>query len=101
MSDYRIFEANEFLSQLAELTKGDREFISKKLASYVHPQLRVEPHYGPNIKKLWDYMPETWRYRIGKYRVFYLIHDADRMVFILTLDLRKDAYRQVIKGIKY
>ena len=93
MSDYRIFEANEFLSQLAELTKGDREFISKKLASYVYPQLRVEPHYGPNIKKLRDYRPDTWRYRIGKYRVFYLIYDADRMVFILTLDLRKDAYR--------
>ena len=93
MSDYKIFETNEFLSRLDELPKRDMEFIAKKLSSYVYPQLRVEPHHGPNIKKLRDYRPETWRYRIGKYRVFYLIHDADRMVSILTMDLRKDAYR--------
>lgn len=94
MSDYRIFETNEFLSRLDELPKREREFISRKLSSYIYPQLRLEPYYGANIKKLQDYRPETWRYRIGKYRIFYLIHDAKRMVVILTLDLRKDAYRK-------
>ncbi|MCX7049497.1 MAG: type II toxin-antitoxin system RelE/ParE family toxin [Candidatus Sumerlaeota bacterium] len=93
MSDYRIFETEELRKRLAKFSPFDAGFIKKKLLSYIYPQLRREPHFGPNIKKLHGYRPETWRYRIGRYRVFYLIDEEERMVFILTADQRKDAYR--------
>ena len=45
--------------------------ISMKLTKYVYPQLRKNPFFGTNIKKLKGYDPATWRYRIGKFRVFF------------------------------
>ena len=90
--EYQIFETDEFLKRLTKLSKRDSEFIEKKLMNYVYDQLRSEPHYGTNIKKLRDYVPEMWRYRIGKFRVFYTIEEEDKIVFIITVDFRKDAY---------
>jgi mRNA interferase RelE/StbE len=40
-----------------------------------------------------DYSSETWRYRLGRYRLFYLIDGDERIIYLLTLDDRKDAYR--------
>ena len=56
------------------------------------PKLRIQPYYGNNIKKLIDYKPETWRYRKGKYRVFYIINEEEKIISILSVELRKDAY---------
>ncbi|MCK5132108.1 MAG: type II toxin-antitoxin system RelE/ParE family toxin [Candidatus Sabulitectum sp.] len=56
--------------------------------------MRSDPFYGKNIKKLRGYSPETWRYRIGSYRIFYIIDNCEHIVYILTIDARKDAYRQ-------
>lgn len=93
LSKYRIFETEEFLKQLQKVTTRQREVIQRKLAEYVYPQLRTEPYYGPNIRKLRGYQPETWRYRIGNYRVFFCVDESERVVFILTIDDRKDAYK--------
>ncbi|MBP7275190.1 MAG: type II toxin-antitoxin system RelE/ParE family toxin [Kiritimatiellae bacterium] len=93
MSDYRIFETDEFQKQLKKVTTSQREVIEKKLSGYVYPQLRTAPYYGPNIKKLRGYSPQTWRYRIGNYRVFYYVDEENRVVFILTIEDRKDAYK--------
>ena len=90
-SEFRVFETEEFQKTLARL--GPARFLRKKLATYVYPQLRQGPFYGPNIRKLQGYEPATWRYRIGSYRVFYSVDEDERVVFILTLDDRKDAYR--------
>ena len=92
MNNYRIFETNEFQKRLKKIPKKDKSFIEKKLAQFVYPQLKEEPHYGNNIKKLVDYNPETWRYRIGKYRLFYVIDEKEKIVYLLSIDLRKDAY---------
>jgi len=89
--EFRIFETEEFLKALSRL--GPPRFLPKKLESYVYPQLRQGPYYGPNIRKLQGYEPPTWRYRIGYYRLFYAVDDEKRIVFILTIDDRKDAYR--------
>ncbi len=89
---YRIFETNEFQRRIAKLHHQDSGFIQKKLATYVYPQLREEPHYGLNIKKLAGYKPETWRYRIGKFRLFFSVDDNLKIVNILTVEFRKDAY---------
>jgi mRNA interferase RelE/StbE len=93
LSDYRIFETDEFQKQLKKVTTSQREVIEKKLAGYVYPQLRTAPYYGPNIKKLRGFTPQIWRYRIGNYRVFYCVDEKKRIVFILTSDDRKDAYK--------
>lgn len=67
--------------------------IRKKLSDYVYPQLRDNPYMGKNIKKLKNYKPDTWRYRIGKYRFFYEIDENDDIVFMIAADARKDSYR--------
>ena len=89
---YRIFETNEFQKRTGKLHGKDSGFIQNKLGSYVYPQLKAEPHFGTNIKKLSGYSPETWRYRIGKYRLFFAIDEQQKIVSVLTIKLRKDAY---------
>ncbi len=93
LSDYRIFETEEFQKRLAKVTSSQRSIIEKKLSGFVYPQLRTAPYYGPNIKKLKGFDPETWRYRIGSYRIFYLVNENEHVVFLLTIDDRKDIYR--------
>ena len=93
MSDYRIFETDEYKKSLGTLSASASDFVRKKLEEYVYPQLRENPFFGPNIRKLHGYKPETWRYRMGRFRVFYLVDQEKRIIFILTADDRKDAYR--------
>ncbi|MFZ2147879.1 MAG: type II toxin-antitoxin system RelE/ParE family toxin [Sedimentisphaerales bacterium] len=93
MDKYKIFETDEFLKKLRKLSRQDANFIQKKLNEYVYPQIREEPFLGRNIKKLRDYDPPIWRYRIGKFRVFYFIDSEEKVVYILSVVLRKDAYK--------
>ena len=90
-SDFRIFETEEFQKALTRL--GPPRCLRKKLDSYVYPQLRQGPYFGPNIRKLQGYTPATWRYRVGPYRIFYALDESERIVFVLSIDDRKDAYR--------
>jgi mRNA interferase RelE/StbE len=90
-SEFRMFETDEFRKSLARLRPP--RFLRSKLELYVYPQLKRGPYFGPNIRKLQGYDPKTWRYRIGPYRVFYSVDEAERIIFILTIDDRKDAYR--------
>lgn len=93
MSEFRIFETEEFQKKLDKLPAGASRLIEKKLAEYVYPQLRADPFLGPNIKKLKGYDPATWRYRIGKFRLFFVVDPAERVVFMLSVEDRRDAYR--------
>jgi len=86
---YRIFETNGFSEDLEKDFGGRREKILKKLREYVYPRLRENPHYGPNIKKLRDFSPDTWRYRIGDYRFFYQIDEEEKIVFMIVAEHRK------------
>ncbi len=93
MDKYRIFETDEFLKKIGKLPRQDADFIREKLNEYVYPQIKIVPFLGRNIKKLRDYDPPIWRYRIGKFRVFYFINTKEKIVYILSVDLRKDAYK--------
>jgi len=93
LSDFKVFETYEFLKRLKKLSSRDAAFLRRKLDSFVYPQLRAEPFWGNNIKKLQGYTPETWRYRIGKFRVFYIVDPEEQILYILTVDDRKDACR--------
>ena len=90
---YRVFETRQFLSDLQGLDSSVRSQVQKKLEGYVYPQVRQEPHVGPNIRKLRDWTPDTWRYRIGPWRFFYEIHESDRIVYWVALAHRSEAYR--------
>jgi mRNA interferase RelE/StbE len=89
---YRIFETDQFNKDLVRLKRGGRGDISKKLIDQVYPQLKVRPHYGLNIKKLRDFEPETWRYRIGSWRFFYEIDEPTHIVFMTAAAHRSRAY---------
>ena len=93
MSKYRIFELDEFRKTISRLTPSEVQLIRSKLEDYAYPLLRQEPHFGKNIKRLRDYDPATWRYRIGRYRVFYRVDEEEKIVLISSVDRRKDAYR--------
>jgi mRNA interferase RelE/StbE len=93
LTEYRIFETAEFLRNVQSLDARQRSFVEGKLTRLVYPQLRCEPHFGANVKRLQGYRPRTWRYRIGRFRVFYGIDESNRLVNILALDDRKDVYR--------
>ena len=91
-NSYRIFETDQFKKDMVRLKRGGRGDISKKLIDQVYPQLKVRPHFGPNIKKLRDFEPETWRYRIGSWRFFYEIDEQAHIVFMTAAAHRSRAY---------
>lgn len=93
LSDFRIFETDEFLKRFKKLSSRDSAFLRKKLDSFVYPQIKSEPFWGNNIKKLRGYSPDTWRYRIGRFRLFYIIDQDEQIISMLTVDDRKDVYK--------
>lgn len=92
LNRFRIFETNQFLKDLKLDFGGRQEKIKRKLEVYVYPQLRQNPYFGKNIKKLRAYKPDTWRYRIGDYRFFYTIDKRGNVVSMIAADSRQDSY---------
>ncbi len=92
MNRYEIFGTDEFIKNLRKVNPRQRDNIQRKLHDYICLQLREEPYFGHNIKKLVGYKPETWRYRIGKFRIFYLVSEEEKMNYMLTIEQRKQAY---------
>lgn len=90
--NFRIFETNRFLKDIKQDFSGQQERLKSKLTTYVYPQLRQNPYFGKNIKKLIGYRPDTWRYRIGNWRFFYEIDDQKKLIFMTAADNRQSAY---------
>lgn len=90
---YRIFETKTFLRSLEQDFGGQQEKIKKKLRGYVYQQLKKSPAFGPNIKKLRDWEPPTWRYRISSYRFFYQIDEDRKIVSMILAEHRGKAYK--------
>lgn len=93
MLKYKVFETERFIDDLKLLARGGQRQFEEKLVDFVYPQLKCEPHFGPNIKKLRNWSPDTWRYRVGDWRFFYIIDEDKRMVYMIAASLRKDAYK--------
>jgi mRNA interferase RelE/StbE len=92
LSDFRIFETDQFQEDLGRIFGAQEDKIVGKLERYVYPQLRQQPYFGKNIKKLKGYSPETWRYRIGNHRFFYEVDDKKKIVFMIAASLRTKSY---------
>jgi mRNA interferase RelE/StbE len=76
-----------------EMAKPAYRKLYSKIVNFVYPQLRSNPFFGPNIKKLKGEFDDFYRFRMGDFRLFYTV-DKDRViVFIVALHDRKDAYQ--------
>lgn len=92
MANFRIFETATFLEDLAEVPASQHRRIQSKLTDYVYPCLRRSPRNHPQARHLRVFHPETWRWRVGDWRAFYLIDDEERVVSMIAFSLRRDAY---------
>ena len=86
------FEIAETETFQRSISKKEISKIYNKIKTYVYPQLRINPFFGKNIKKLKGEFKDVYRYRIGEYRLFYQV--AEKQILIFTMDIvkRKDAY---------
>jgi mRNA interferase RelE/StbE len=92
LGEYRLFETDQFATDLRRLAKAGHARLIEKLHRAVYPQLAHHPHFGPNIKELKGHEPETWRYRIGAWRFFYQIDEEERLVLLIAAAHRGSAY---------
>ena len=90
---FRIFETRQFSEDLASFGPAVRVRLEAKVREYVYPTLRQNPHFGPNIKRLKNWEPPTWRYRVGEWRFFYEVDGMEKTVFLVAADHRRQAYR--------
>ncbi|MBT5826816.1 MAG: type II toxin-antitoxin system RelE/ParE family toxin [Gammaproteobacteria bacterium] len=88
MSDFQIAETKTFQK---EKNKLDAKFY-KKIKDIVYPQLKQNPFFGNNIKKLKGEFEGVYRYRFGNYRLFYTIEKEKIIVAILDIKHRQKAY---------
>lgn len=88
MSEYRIAETRTFEKSKKKIDPK----LYKKIVDIVYPQLRINPRFGPNIKKLKGDLEPYYRYRIGNYRLFYLIEEEKVLVAVVALRHRQGAY---------
>jgi mRNA interferase RelE/StbE len=88
--DFQIAETKTFAKSKQKISSK----LYQKITKIVYPQLRNNPYFGPNIKKLKGQFEGFYRYRIGNHRLFYLIDDKKVIVFIIDFKQRKDAYKK-------
>ena len=86
--DFQIAQTKEFDKSIKKLDPK----IYIKIKNIVYPQLKKNPFYGTNIKKLKGEYEGVYRYRIGNYRLFYVVDNDKIIVVITTISHRQNAY---------
>ena len=89
MSEFQIAETKGFTKRKESIAPE----LYEKIKSVVYPQLRRNPYFGPNIKKLKGELVPYYRFRIGDYRLFYLIEADKVLVAVVDLKHRQNAYK--------
>jgi len=89
---YRIFETAQFSKDLEGIAKAGKPALIEKLRGVVYPQLQENPYFGTNVRKLKNYSPQAWRYRIGAWRFFYEIDESQKIVCMIAASHRGSAY---------
>ena len=89
MSKFNIAESKTF----EKVKKKVNQNLYQKIKNIVYPQLRQNPHFGTNIKKLKGRFAGYYRFRIGSYRLFYLVDNENVLVIIIDLKRHPSAYR--------
>ncbi|MBD3794906.1 MAG: type II toxin-antitoxin system RelE/ParE family toxin [Epsilonproteobacteria bacterium] len=88
MYDYQIAETKNFEKIKSKIDSK----IYVKIVNNVYPQLRTNPFYGTNIKKLKGEFEGYYRYRVGNYRLFYLIENEKVLILITDFRHRQSSY---------
>ncbi len=89
LSDFQIAESKTF----EKAKKNIDSQLYTKIKTIVYPQLKLNPFFGTNIKKLKGDFEGYYRYRVGSYRLFYLIDNEKVIVVIVDLKHRQTAYK--------
>jgi len=89
LGDYQIAETDIFSKKISSKKYSH---LFNNVRNDVYPILRNNPFFGANIKKLKGKYREIYRFRIGDYRLFYKIDDQEKIVFIINIENRQDAY---------
>ena len=76
MYDFKIAEKKNF----QKIKQKIDQKLYEKIVNIVYPQLKSNPYFGTNIKRLKGKFEEYYRYRIGNYRLFYLIEDEKVLI---------------------
>ena len=88
LSKFQIAETKTFEKVKKKIDKK----LYLKIENFVYPQLRENPFYGINIKKLKDDFEGYYRYRIGNYRLFYLVENDQLIIAVVDFKHRQQAY---------
>jgi len=89
LSEFQIAETKGFAKRKESIAPE----LYGKIKSVVYPQLRKNPYFGSNIKKLKGKLAPYYRFRIGDYRLFYLIEADKVLVAVVDLKHRQNAYK--------
>jgi mRNA interferase RelE/StbE len=92
LTDYRIFETEQFQKDLNTIARPGMPALMSKLHQHVYPQVRSNPFWGNNMKRLRGAYSDTWRYRIGAWRFFYKIDENRHTAYMLAAAHRSSAY---------
>jgi len=93
LSEYRVFETDPFADDIEAITRSGQRRVLEKLRQVVDTRLDATSlERGANIRKLRNYAPPTWRYRIGSWRFFYEIDEDEKIVFMTAASHRGSAY---------
>jgi mRNA interferase RelE/StbE len=87
--DFQIAQTKEFEKKIKKLDPK----IYIKIKNIVYPQLKKNPFYGANIKKLKGELEGVYRYRLGNYRLFYIVDNEKVILIITTISHRQNAYK--------
>lgn len=90
MSKFKIAETKSFTKRKKRIDTK----LYRKIVNIVYPQLRQNPYFGTNIKKLKGEFEGYYRFRIGAYRLFYLIEAEKIIVVVVDLRHRQNAYQK-------
>jgi mRNA interferase RelE/StbE len=86
--DFQIAETKNFQKLKSKIDKK----IYDKIINNVYPQLKSNPFYGTNIKKLKGEFEGYYRYRVGNYRLFYLVEREKVFVIITDFKHKQNSY---------
>lgn len=86
---YKALWHEDALKDLKKIDKKDAEKIIEKVETY----LTKDPlQLGKSLK---THLKGFYRYRIGKYRVIYLIKENELLIIILKVGKRDEVYKKL------
>jgi len=90
LNNYKIAETDTFAKKI----KSEKfKHLYNKILNDVYPIFRNNPFFGINIKKLKGKYKEIFRFRMGDFRLFYQINEKEKIIFIINIENRQDAYK--------